>query len=168
MKDTHGNRLFDDRGAAAEAGRRRPGALDGLDSEYDGMPAATQALHPATPLRLEPGVQGHIETTTQAAAGAGIGGAIGAVLGAIALAVLSVGTSIAIPGLGWVLSGAVVSALTGAGAGAVAGGLLGLLVGLAMKQERLRRVAAPMTPEPADRWHDQPRHPHEAHRGPLH
>jgi len=84
-----------------------------------------------------PGVQ--TELGNKAAEGAGIGGAIGGTVGAIAAAVATVGTSIAIPGLGLVIAGPVAAALAGAGAGAATGGLVGALVGLGIPEERVKR-----------------------------
>jgi hypothetical protein len=79
--------------------------------------------------------------TSKAAEGAGIGGAIGVAVGALLAAGATVGTSIAIPGLGLVITGPVAAALAGAGAGAAVGGLLGTLVGLGIPEERVLRYA---------------------------
>lgn len=124
------------------------------DSRFASAPDATPLVHPATPLHID-GRPAHVETTSQAAAGAGIGGSLGAVLGALAAAVLMVGTSLAIPGLGWVLSGPMAAALAGAGAGAVVGGVIGALVGLVLKQERLHRGPTAGWDQPASRWQDR-------------
>ncbi len=56
------------------------------------------------------------------------GGAIGAVAGAT-LAVLTIGSSIVVPGLGLVLAGPFAAALAGAGAGGVSGSIIGALIG---------------------------------------
>jgi hypothetical protein len=102
------------------------------------------------------------ELGTKAAEGAGVGGAIGGTIGAIAAAIAAVGTSIAIPGLGLVVSGPIVAALAGAGAGGAAGTLVGALVGWNIPEERVKHYEAgikeggivmgvnPRTPEDAD------------------
>lgn len=60
---------------------------------------------------------------------AAIGGAVGAgIVGAIA-AVIAVGTTIMIPGMGFVIAGPLAAALTGAGAGGITGSIVGALVG---------------------------------------
>lgn len=60
---------------------------------------------------------------------AAIGGAVGAgIVGAIA-AVVAVGTTIMIPGMGFVIAGPLAAALTGAGAGGITGSIVGALVG---------------------------------------
>jgi hypothetical protein len=96
--------------------------------------AASSMLAPAV-------LQPETEMTSKAAEGAGIGGAIGLAAGALLAAVATVGTSIAVPALGWVIAGPLAAALAGAGAGAAAGGLLGALVGLGIPEERVRRYA---------------------------
>ena len=78
------------------------------------------------------------ELGTKAAKGAGVGGAIGGTLGAIAAAVATVGTSIAIPGLGLVVAGPLAAALAGAGAGGVTGGLVGALIGAGIPEVRVK------------------------------
>lgn len=70
--------------------------------------------------------------------GGGIGAAIGGSLGGIAAAITAVGTSLAIPPLGIIVSGALAAGLAGMGAGAAAGGLLGTLVGLGIPDEQAR------------------------------
>jgi hypothetical protein len=79
------------------------------------------------------------ELGSKAAEGAGVGGAIGGTLGAIAAAVATVGTSLAIPGLGIVIAGPLAAGLAGAGAGGAAGGLVGALVGWGIPEERVKR-----------------------------
>jgi hypothetical protein len=82
------------------------------------------------------------ELGTKAAEGAGIGGAVGGAVGAIAAAVAAVGTNIALPGLGLVITGPLVAALAGAGAGAATGGLLGALIGWGIPEETVKRYEA--------------------------
>lgn len=67
------------------------------------------------------------------AAGATAGGIVGAVLGALAAA-----STIAIPGLNIVVTGALASALAGLGAGAATGGLLGALVGAGIPEHEAK------------------------------
>ena len=74
------------------------------------------------------------ELGNKAAEGAGIGGAIGGTLGAIAAAVAAVGTTLALPGLGFVIAGPIAAAV----AGAAGGGLIGALIGWNMPEERVK------------------------------
>lgn len=74
----------------------------------------------------------------KAAKGAGIGGVIGGGVGAIAAAVVAVGTSLLIPGLGIIIAGPAAAALAGAGAGGLTGGLVGALVGWRIPEARLK------------------------------
>jgi len=71
---------------------------------------------------------------TKAVEGVGVGGAIGTAVGATLAAVLAVGTTIVLPGLGWVVAGPLAAALAGGGAGAVTGGIIGGLVGLGIPE----------------------------------
>ena len=66
--------------------------------------------------------------------GVATGGTIGTAIGATVAAIAAIGTSIAIPGLGMVVSGPLLAALAGGGAGAVAGGLIGGLIGLGISE----------------------------------
>jgi len=67
------------------------------------------------------------DTGEEATKGAGIGGAIGGTVGAIAAALLAIGSSIVIPGLGLAVAGPVAAALAGAGAGGATGAVIGAL-----------------------------------------
>ncbi|MCF0070926.1 hypothetical protein LZD49_10620 [Dyadobacter sp. CY261] len=58
---------------------------------------------------------------------AGIGSVVGGTAGAIAGAVIAIGTTIVIPGLGIAVAGPLLAALTGAGAGGLTGGIVGAL-----------------------------------------
>ena len=78
------------------------------------------------------------ELGNKAAEGAGIGGAIGGTLGAVAAAIAAVGTTLVLPGLGFVIAGPIAAAVAGAGAGAAGGGLIGALVGWNMPEERVK------------------------------
>lgn len=71
---------------------------------------------------------------TMAAEGAGIGGAVGGTLGATVAGLAALGTSLVLPGAGFIV-GPVVAALAGAGAGAATGGLVGALVGWGIPEE---------------------------------
>jgi len=79
------------------------------------------------------------ELGTKAAEGAGIGAGVGGVVGAALAAIATVGTSVAIPGLGLVIAGPLAAALAGAGAGGAAGGLVGALVGWSIPEERVKQ-----------------------------
>jgi hypothetical protein len=72
----------------------------------------------------------------KAVAGTGsvIGGAIGAATGIIA----AIGTSVIIPGLGFVIAGPIAAGLAGAGAGGITGGVVGALIGAGMPREKAR------------------------------
>lgn len=78
--------------------------------------------------------EGRIEAGSYAAEGMGVGGALGTAVGATIAAVMAIGTSLAIPGLGMVIAGPLAAALAGGGAGAVAGGLIGALVGFGIPE----------------------------------
>lgn len=58
---------------------------------------------------------------------AGIGSAVGGTAGAIAGAILAIGSTVIIPGLGIAVAGPLLAALTGAGAGGLTGGIVGAL-----------------------------------------
>src|SRR3989442_13861151 len=79
-----------------------------------------------------------VQTRSHAADGLGIGGAIGGTVGAVLLAIVAVGTSIAIPGLGLFVAGPIAAALAGAGAGGVTGGLIGLMIGTGIPEHRAK------------------------------
>src|SRR5258708_4943461 len=79
-----------------------------------------------------------VQTRSHAADGLGIGGAIGGTVGAVLLAIVAVGTSIAIPGLGLFVAGPIAAALAGAGAGGVTGGLIGLMIGAGIPEHRAK------------------------------
>ncbi len=75
---------------------------------------------------------------SKAMEGAGVGGAIGSTVGGLLGALVAIGTSVAIPGLGLVVAGPLVAALTGAGAGGLTGGLIGALIGSGIPEEHAR------------------------------
>jgi hypothetical protein len=70
-----------------------------------------------------------------ASAGAAIGGTAVGVIGAL----VAIGTTIALPGVGLVLAGPIVAGLAGAGAGGIAGGLIGALVGWGIPENDARQ-----------------------------
>jgi hypothetical protein len=72
--------------------------------------------------------------------GLGIGAAIGGSVGALAAALAAAGTSLAIPPLGIIVSGALAAGLAGAGAGATAGGIVGFLLGLGIPNEQAKML----------------------------
>jgi hypothetical protein len=78
------------------------------------------------------------ELGNRATEGAGIGSAIGGTLGAIAAAIATVGTTLAIPGLGLIIAGPAAAALAGLGAGGLTGGVVGALIGLGIPEERVK------------------------------
>lgn len=74
-----------------------------------------------------------VKETTKAPEGGATGAAVGGVLGAIgATAVAAAG--IAIPGIGFLAAGPIMTALAGLGAGAAAGGVVGGLAGLGIPE----------------------------------
>jgi len=73
--------------------------------------------------------------TTMATEGMGVGGAIGTAIGATIAAIATMGSSVALPGIGLIVAGPLAAALAGGGAGAVAGGLIGALVGLGITEQ---------------------------------
>jgi hypothetical protein len=75
------------------------------------------------------------EIPDKTASGAGIGAAIGGTSGAIAGVALALGISVAIPGLGFVLTGAILAGLSGATAGVITGGLIGALGGIGIPED---------------------------------
>jgi hypothetical protein len=78
------------------------------------------------------------EVGTKAAEGAGKGSAIGGGIGAAAGIVAALGTSLVIPGLGFVIAGPLAAGLAGAGAGGITGGIIGALVGSGIPEERAK------------------------------
>jgi hypothetical protein len=66
--------------------------------------------------------------------GMAAGGAVGTAVGATVAALAALGTSIVVPGLGWVVAGPIFAALAGGGAGALAGGAIGALIGLGISE----------------------------------
>jgi hypothetical protein len=79
--------------------------------------------------------EGKLKAGSKAAAGLGVGGAIGTAVGATLGAVIAFGTTIALPGVGWILAGPIAGAFAGGGAGAVTGGLIGALIGAGMTEQ---------------------------------
>jgi hypothetical protein len=78
------------------------------------------------------------ELGNKALESAGVGGALGMTAGAIFAALATIGTSIAVPGLGLVIAGPVAAALAGAGAGGLTGGIIGALIGWGIPEERAK------------------------------
>jgi hypothetical protein len=79
-----------------------------------------------------------IRVGSAAAEGMGVGGAIGTAVGATLAAVMAIGTSLMIPGLGLIVAGPIAAAFAGGGAGAVTGGIIGGLVGLGIPEPNAR------------------------------
>ncbi|MES2590734.1 MAG: hypothetical protein V4608_02530 [Bacteroidota bacterium] len=78
------------------------------------------------------------ELGTKAMEGAGKGSIIGGTVGAIAGAIAAIGTTLLIPGLGFVIAGPIAAAVAGAGAGGITGGLIGALVGSGIPEDRAK------------------------------
>ena len=83
------------------------------------------------------GTEGKIKSGDKAMEGLATGGTIGTVVGATLGAILAIGTTVLVPGIGWV-AGPVLAGLAGGGAGAVAGGLVGGLVGLGIPESNAK------------------------------
>lgn len=77
------------------------------------------------------------ETGDKSMEGLAMGGALGGAITGTLAAIAAIGTSLAIPGLGLVISGPLAAGLAGAGAGSISGGLLGALIGWGIPEERL-------------------------------
>lgn len=77
----------------------------------------------------------HYSSGSLATEGLGVGGAVGTAVGASLAAMVAIGTTVAIPGLGLLVAGPIVAALAGGGAGAVTGGLIGTLIGSGMTEQ---------------------------------
>jgi hypothetical protein len=71
--------------------------------------------------------------------GAETGAAVGIGLGAMAGAILAMGTSILIPGLGILIAGSFLAGLAGAGAGGLAGSVVGAFVGAGIPEEHAKK-----------------------------
>lgn len=79
------------------------------------------------------------ELGTKALEGAGTGAVIGGAVGATLGAVVAIGTTLALPGLGLLIAGPIAAALAGAGAGGATGGLIGALIGYGIPEETVKR-----------------------------
>jgi hypothetical protein len=84
------------------------------------------------------GTEGRIKSNTHAEEGIAEGGVLGTAIGATVGAILALGTTIVVPGLGLVVAGPIVAAFAGGGAGAVAGGAIGGLVGLGIPESNAK------------------------------
>jgi hypothetical protein len=82
--------------------------------------------------------QARHEAGTMATEGMGVGGAIGTAVGASLAAILAIGSTLVVPGLGLVVAGPIAAALAGGGAGAVTGGVVGALVGWGITEPNAR------------------------------
>ena len=71
--------------------------------------------------------------------GAGTGSAIGGALGATAGIIAAIGTSLIIPGLGFIVAGPIAAGLAGAGAGGITGGIVGALIGAGIPKDRAEK-----------------------------
>ncbi|MCE9533563.1 MAG: hypothetical protein K8T89_20930 [Planctomycetes bacterium] len=84
------------------------------------------------------GTEGKIKSSDKSIEGVATGGTIGTVVGATLGALLAIGTSVVVPGLGLVVAGPILAGLAGGGAGAVTGGLVGGLVGLGIPESNAK------------------------------
>jgi hypothetical protein len=80
------------------------------------------------------GPEGKMKAGDKSIEGVATGGSIGTAVGATIGALLALGTSVAIPGLGFIVAGPILAGLAGGGAGAITGGLVGGLVGLGIPE----------------------------------
>ena len=86
----------------------------------------------------EKGTEGKIKSGDKSLEGVATGGTIGTAVGATIGALLAIGTSVVIPGLGLIVAGPILAALAGGGAGAVTGGIVGGLVGLGIPESNAK------------------------------
>jgi hypothetical protein len=84
------------------------------------------------------GTEGKIKTGDKSVEGVAAGGAIGTAVAATISAILAIGTSVAVPGLGLIVAGPLLAGLAAGGAGAVAGGIVGGLVGLGIPESNAK------------------------------
>lgn len=134
----------------ADAATDRGRMLTGMFSDRESTESAYNTLHErgyntedinlvmSDETRKKHFSKGETEVGTKALEGAGTGSAIGGVVGATIGVIAAIGTSLVIPGLGFVIAGPIAAGLAGAGAGGVTGGLIGALVGSGMPEERAR------------------------------
>ena len=78
-----------------------------------------------------------IEENTKSPEGAGVGAAVGGVLGALGATAAAI-AGLAIPGVGFLAAGPIMTALAGAGAGGAAGGFIGGLLGLGVSEHEAK------------------------------
>ena len=84
------------------------------------------------------GTEGKIKSGDKSLEGVATGGTIGTAIGATLGAILAIGTSVVVPGLGLIVAGPIIAGLAAGGAGAVAGGLVGGLVGLGIPESNAK------------------------------
>lgn len=99
--------------------------------------------HDISALSADPSLPGRhlgVENRTKAPEGAAVGAATGGVIGAVAATLVAIG-AVAVPGLGLVAAGPVLSALAGAGAGGAAGGVIGAIAGMGVPEHEARMYA---------------------------
>ena len=83
------------------------------------------------------GAHFQIEEKTKSNEGAGVGAVVGGVLGALGATAAAI-AGIAIPGVGFLAAGPIMTALAGAGAGGAVGGLAGGLAGLGVAEHEAK------------------------------
>lgn len=84
------------------------------------------------------GTEGKMKSGDKAMEGVATGGTIGTAVGATLGAILAIGSTVVIPGLGWIVAGPILAGLAGGGAGAVTGGIVGGLVGLGIPESNAK------------------------------
>ena len=84
------------------------------------------------------GTEGKIKSGDMSVEGVATVGAIGTAVGATIGAILALGTSVVVPGLGIVVAGPLLAGLAAGGAGAVTGGVVGGLVGLGIPESNAK------------------------------
>lgn len=83
--------------------------------------------------------KGESKFGNKAAEGAGAGSVIGGAVGAAAGIIVALGTSVVVPGLGFIVAGPIATGLAGLGAGGITGGIVGALIGAGIPEERAEK-----------------------------
>lgn len=141
---------LNDTGAASARARERGGMMTGLFKDRESAEGAYSSLSSRGYGKDDVNLMMSDETRKKyftdddselgtkawedAGKGAAIGGGVGATLGAI----VAIGTTLALPGLGLLIAGPIAAALAGGGAGALTGGLIGALVGHGIPEEQAK------------------------------
>lgn len=141
---------LNDTGAASATARERGGMMTGLFKDRESAEGAYSSLSSrgygkddvnlmmSDETRKKYFTDDDSELGTKAWEDAGKGAAIGGGLGATLGAIVAIGTTLALPGLGLLIAGPIAAALAGGGAGALTGGLIGALVGHGIPEEHAK------------------------------